>query len=123
MVRKSQEVFELLESFYRVTLAMKEEVDAGQWDNFSLHVQERQEVIENLSDSLMTLGEEEKRKALSILIEVLHLDENIRNKMEDLMHQDLLRLKEEQDKLSALRKFREGIMPSSPPPRFLEKRG
>jgi len=116
-------VFELLESFYRVTLAMKEEVDAGQWDNFSLHVQERQEVIENLSDSLMTLGEEEKRKALSILIEVLHLDENIRNKMEDLMHQDLLRLKEEQDKLSALRKFREGIMPSSPPPRFLEKEG
>jgi len=123
MVRKSQEVFELLESFYRVTLAMKEEVDAGQWDNFSLYVQERQEIMEKLSDSLMTLGEEEKGEALSILIEVLYLDENIRNKMEDLMHQDLLRLKEEQDKLSALRKFREGMKPSSPPPRFLEKRG
>lgn len=62
-------------------------------------------------------------KALYALVEVLHLDEKIRNKIENLMCQGLLKLKEEQDKLSALREFQEGIMPSFPsPPIFGEVR-
>lgn len=62
-------------------------------------------------------------KALYALVEVLHLDEKIRNKIENLMCQGLLKLKEEQDKLSALREFQEGMMPSFPsPPIFGEVR-
>lgn len=119
---QDQQIFELLESFHQITLTMKEEVETGKWEQFPLHVQERQVLIEKLGNALVTLEEEKKKKAASILVEVLHLDEEIRTKVRELMHQDLLKLKEEQDKISALRHFRESmVLPS--PPRFLEKEG
>jgi len=122
MDQSQQAIFELLKNLRQITLVMKEEVEAGKWEQFPLHVQERQEVIEKLSNSLATLGAGEKEKVLSILVEVLHLDEDIRTRVEDLMRQDLLKLKGEQDKLSALRHFRDSMAPPLYP-RFLEKKG
>lgn len=119
---QDQQIFEFLESFRRITLTMKAEVETGKWGQFPIHVQERQVLIEKLGNVLVTLEEEKKKKAASILIEVLHLDEEIRTKVRELMHQDLLKLKEERDKISALRHFRESMVLLSPP-RFLEKEG
>jgi len=122
MDQSQQAIFELLKNLRQITLVMKEEVEAGKWEQFPLHVQGRQEVIEKLSNSLATLGAGEKEKVMSILVEVLHLDEDIRTRVEDLMRQDLLKLKGEQDKLSALRHFRDSMAPPLYP-RFLEKKG
>ncbi|MGQ9473547.1 MAG: hypothetical protein ACUVQZ_07295 [Candidatus Caldatribacteriaceae bacterium] len=117
-----QEIFDLLEYFYQITLAVKRAVDRGSWENLSGHLEERQNLIERLENFAEFLEGSDREKALSILLKVVRLDEEIRATVKYLVNQDLLQLKEKREKLSALQHFREH-MDSSLSPRFLEKKG
>lgn len=122
MEPNKQEIFDLLEYFSQITLLIKREIEAGCWENLPVHLEERQNIIKRLESFTEFLEGSERERTLSILLEVVRLDEEIRAKVKDLVHRDLRQLQEKREKLYALRHFRKH-MGSPLSPRFLEKKG
>ncbi|GEM_PF-7014465 len=117
-----EEVFTLLERLEKITLLMREEVAQGRWENLLPYLQSRGEIMEKLGDFHSLLEEGEKQEVIARFQEMIRLDEETCAKVRGILHRDLLRAKEAQEKLSALRRFRESMTGPSPH-RFLEKEG
>ena len=117
MAETESDAIVLLKALQETTIKMKEKLGKGEIEEFYSFLSRRQEIIEELDK----IGSIQDKEALSLLLEINDLSQEMQKNLSQVMEKELQNIKNMQESLHALRHFRSNLQPPSPP-RFLDQK-